>query len=357
VILRHGDTGPGVTEVRQRLRHLGLDTVASSGEDQFDDDLESALRVFQQSRGLTVDGIAGPQTLRRLEEARWSLGDRVLSYTPSHVVHGEDVAQLQQRMLELGFTLDKVDGVFGPITDRAVREFQRNVGLADDGIAGPEVYTALGRLARTVIGGNQEHLRELASWDAGARTATLDAAGFLLDPSDNPRPVMGTGMTEADVCWDVANRLEGRLLAAGSLVVLSRSAVGVAGDEAERARLANEQQLDLVLSLRCDHHLDARARGAATYYFGHEYSRSATGMRLAELVQEEVVQHTGLTDCRAHPKTWDLLRMTRMPAVRIEVGYASSPIDGAALGNAATRDAIAAAIYSAIGRVFAPRIG
>ena len=50
-----------------------------------------------------------------------------------------------------------------------MREFQRNVGLAPDGIAGPEVFAALNRLARTVAGGRQEHLRELASWDAGVR--------------------------------------------------------------------------------------------------------------------------------------------------------------------------------------------
>ena len=148
--------------------------------------------------------------------------DRVLGFTPGHLIHGEDVAQLQQRLLELGFTLDKVDGVFGRITDAAVREFQRNVGLASDGIAGPEVFSALARLVRTVVGGNQEHLRELASWDAGARTAALDSASIMIDPSDDPQPLVTGGMTQAQVCWDIANRLEGRLLAAGSLVVMSR---------------------------------------------------------------------------------------------------------------------------------------
>lgn len=344
--------------MRQRLRHVGLPTQAVAGaEDHFDDGLESAVRVFQQSRGLTVDGVAGPQTLRRLEEARWSLGDRVLSFSPGHLVHGEDVAQLQQRLLELGFTVDKVDGVFGPISDAAVREFQRNVGLAGDGIAGPDVFAALNRLARTVVGGNQEHLRELASWDAGARAAALDTAAIMLDPSDDPRPLTGTTLTEAQVCWDIANRLEGRLLAAGSLVVMSRAASAAAGDERDRAALANDQFLDLVVSLHCDRHVNPAAAGAATYYFGHEYSRSATGMRLAELLQEELVSHTGLADCRAHPKTWDLLRMTRMPAVRVEVGYASSPIDAERLADPTTRDAVASAIYSAISRIFAPRIG
>ena len=56
-----------------------------------DETVDAAIKEFQQSRGITVDGIVGPETFRRLEEARWSLGDRILSFTPGHLVHGDDV--------------------------------------------------------------------------------------------------------------------------------------------------------------------------------------------------------------------------------------------------------------------------
>ena len=352
--LRPGDSGAGVAEIRERLGQLGF---ACGGGQDFDSALEGAVRVFQQSRGLTVDGIVGPQTIRRLEEARWTLGDRVLSFTPGHLIHGEDVAQLQQRLLGLGFTLDRVDGVFGRITYGAVREFQRNVGLASDGIAGPEVFSALDRLRRTVAGGNQEHLRELASWDAGNRVSTLDTATIMIDPSDDVRGVGTDGSSESQICWDIASRLEGRLSAAGTLVVLSRGAHKESGDERERAHIANDQYLDLVVSLRLDRHDNPEARGCATYYFGHQYSRSATGMRLAELIQEEVPGHTSLPDCGTHAKTWDLLRLTRMPAVRVELGYATNALDAQVLSDPNRRDDIAAGLYSAITRLFAPRIG
>lgn len=355
-VLRHGDSGPGVTEIRDRLVHLGL-LPAQAQADTFNDELEGALRVFQQSRGLTVDGIAGPQTLRRLEEARWTLGDRVLAYTPGHLVHGEDVAQLQQRLLELGFTLDRVDGVFGRNTDAAVREFQRNVGLGVDGICGPEVFSAINRLNRTVAGGNQEHLRELASWDVTGRPRGLDTAVIFIDPSDDVRALTGTSTTEAAVCWDIANRIEGRLLAIGSQVVLTHGLHTSAADERARAGLANDHKADMVISLRCDAYQDDRAHGVATYYFGHAFSRSASGMRLAELIQEEITARTELEDCATHAKTWDLLRLTRMPAVRIELGYITNHIDSAQLDDEKVRDQIASAITSAITRSLAPRIG
>ena len=46
-------------------------------------------------------------------------------------------------------------------------------------------------------------------------------------------------------------------------------------------------------------------------------------------MQREVVARTDLLDCRTHGKTWDLLRRTRMPAVRLELGYLSHPGDAA----------------------------
>ena len=354
-VLRRGDQGPGVAEVRERLAQLGFLPATEVGFDVFDAETESALRLFQQSRGLTVDGIAGPSTLRRLDEARWNLGDRVLSYIPAHLLHGEDIAQLQQRLLELGFSLDRVDGVFGRITDKAVRDFQINVGLEPDGIAGPEVFQALARLARTVSGGNQEHLRELAGADGSHRWQSLDSAVVLIDPSSSTRTFMDSDFTEAQICRDIANRIEGRLLTSGAQVIIAKATGD--GDERERAGLANSLKVDLVISLRLDQANDTLANGVATYYFGHEFSRSAVGMRLAELIQEEITRASTLLDCRSHPKTWDLLRLTRMPAVRIELGYLSSPTDARVLTDEASRDAISQSIASAVARLLAPRIG
>ena len=357
VILKQGDSGPGVREVRDRLSRLGL-LDSSDDIDLFDNSLTEALRIFQQSRGLTVDGIIGPQTFRRLEEARWTLGDRILVFTPRAMIHGDDVAQLQRRLIELGFSISRVDGIYGPQTERAVREFQKNVGLSLDGISGPEVFDALKRLARTVSGGSQEHLRELVTWDPHYKARSIETCTILLDPTDSDANLVGQhDLTQASVCWDIASRLEGRLSAAGAMVVLTRSANSQLGDERTRAQLANQQNADLVLSIAMDKHDNPNAHGVASYYFGHRHSRSATGMRLADLVQEEITKHTPLLDVRSHAKTWDILRLTRMPSVRSMVGYSTNEHDAALLAVPAIRDAVADSLVQAIQRILAPKIG
>ena len=51
----------------------------------------------------------------------------------SNLQVGDDVAQLQQRLLDMGFTPGQVDGIFGRDTAQALSEFQRNMGLQADG--------------------------------------------------------------------------------------------------------------------------------------------------------------------------------------------------------------------------------
>ena len=56
---------------------------------------------------------------------------------------GPSVRTLQETLVELEWEL-AVDGIFGPATDEAVREFQEQNELAVDGIVGPRTWGALG---------------------------------------------------------------------------------------------------------------------------------------------------------------------------------------------------------------------
>jgi N-acetylmuramoyl-L-alanine amidase len=356
-IYRRGDRGPAVAEIRARLASVGLLPDAGGGE-AFDDAVDSAVRQFQQERGITADGVVGPLTYRLLDEARWQLGDRLLGFSPARPVAGDDVLVLQRRLSELGFDIGRTDGVFGVRTEQGLREFQRNTGLPADGTCGPATFKALARLRPLVTGGKAGALRETE----GVRRAgpRLPGKAVVLDPGHGgpDRGCSAGGLAEADVVADLALRIEGRLAATGVRALLTRGPDSAeARDEDSRAAFANDTGADLLLSLHCDRSTSPRADGVATFYYGHDRhgAYSAVGEQFAGLVQREILARTDLRDCRSHPKTWDLLRHSRMPAVRLELGYVTSPRDAARLADPGFRDVVAEAVVVAVQRVYLPR--
>jgi N-acetylmuramoyl-L-alanine amidase len=362
-VYRRGDSGPAIAEIRDKLTRLELlELFEGSGtEDRYDDALDRAVRTFQQRRGLRVDGVVGAETYRALDEARWRLGDRTLSHVVNHPYVGDDVAALQQRLLEMGFDPGRCDGIFGARTDAAMREFQRNVGLAADGILGPTTLDALQRLRRTVTGGSPSARREEEQLRRGS--GSLSGRVIVLDPGHGGDDLGACAheLAEAEIALDLATRIEGRLGALGVETYLTRGESTCPDDE-ERARFANQTEADLLLSLHTDAALSEQPGGVATYYYGTATPpgaatgavRSAVGERLAQLVQNEIVARTDLLDCRVHSKTWQLLRMTRMPAVRVDVGYVTNARDAARLGTAEFRDAVAEAVVAAVSRLYLP---
>ncbi|HWC32375.1 MAG TPA: peptidoglycan-binding protein, partial [Actinomycetota bacterium] len=142
--IRHGSRGDGVRDVQARLTALGL-RIDPDETGRFGEGTERAVREFQQRRGLVVDGIVGVGTWRELVDAGYTLGDRTL-YLHQPYLRGDDVRVLQARLDALGFDPGRVDGILGDRTDRAIRDFQRNVGLPPDGIGGATTLRALDRL-------------------------------------------------------------------------------------------------------------------------------------------------------------------------------------------------------------------
>jgi N-acetylmuramoyl-L-alanine amidase len=124
--------------------------------------------------------------------------------------------------------------------------------------------------------------------------------------------------------------------------------------EEQRAKLANDVGADLVVSLHVDGFSSPRANGIAAYYYGAGESTSTIGERLADLAQRELVARTGMLDCHIHAKTWGLLRLTRMPTVRVELGYLTSAADRAKLTDAAYRDTMAEGLLVAVQRLYLP---
>ena len=353
-LFRSGARGSGVAEIRAILAGLGLlNNTDEATNDVFDEATERAVRAFQQNRGLSADGIVGNDTYRALTAARWRLGDRVLIHHATNLMRGDDVEALQLRLLELGYDLGRADGIFGRRTEQALRGFQVEMGLVPDAVCAGLTVRALGQLGRRVVGGRPQYLRDMmAVQDAGPN---LLGKRVVIDPSHGGKDtgVVVDGVSEADLVWDLAARLEGRLTAVGINCWPTRGPHNSSTDE-QRAQFANNQRADLVLSLHLDSADSPHHNGVATYYYGGAEASSTIGERLADLVQREIVARTSMLDGRIHAKTWELLRLTRMPAVWIEIGYLTSPIDRDKILDPLFRDVVAEAILVAIQRLYLP---
>src|SRR5205823_6241119 len=103
-------------------------------------------------------------------------------FTVSHPYVGDDVAMLQQRLLDMGFDPGRCDGIFGRQTEAALREFQRNVGLTPDGTVGPSTLKSLEQLRRTVTGGSPSERREEEQLRRGS--GALSGCIVVLDPGN-----------------------------------------------------------------------------------------------------------------------------------------------------------------------------
>lgn len=349
-LAKPGDSGQVVTEVIASLARLGL---LRNSPTSFDDDVIAALAHFQQSRGLSATGVLTRGTYRALEEARWRLGDRNLSVIPGALMRGDDVTTLQQRLTEMGFDSGRIDGIYGPLTESAVKEFQRQVGLASDGIVGVGTYKALIRLVGTVKGGAPANLRD--EYLVRRRGPALNGKIVVLDPSfgGSAKGCEAFGLNEAQIVFDIAQRVEGRLSALGVRVFLTRGKE-TNPSESERIEFANRSGADLVVSLHIEHHKNPIASGVATYYYGsdeHEI-HSVVGEKLAKLVQREISARTDLINCRTHARTWELLRLTKAPTIRVDCGYLSNESDATKLARAAFRDTLAESLVVAVQRLY-----
>jgi N-acetylmuramoyl-L-alanine amidase len=346
VLIRQGERSGQVGDIQARLRGLGYGVDDEAGF--YGEKTTEAVRAFQQVRGIISDGIVGPNTWAELVEASWHLGDRVL-YMRHPLMRGDDVVTLQARLNALGYDAGREDGIFGPDTARAVRAFQREYAVAEDGMFGPQSHAALVGL-RVERPGTSALLREELRMDERGHVA---GALVVIDPGHGGVDLgdLGPqGLVEADVCWDVARVLAEKILGHGARVRFTRTEAE-GPDDSERARRANRLGADIFVSLHLNSHREDAARGASTFYF----RSSAAGGRLAESIQDELTR-LGIMDCRSHPRSYPLLKETRMPAVVIEPCFITNPDEEKRLDDPDFRVQLADAIAAGVKQYFERRV-
>jgi N-acetylmuramoyl-L-alanine amidase len=337
-----------VADLQTRLEKLGFVIDAQELGGTFGASTEVAIKEFQQRSGLDVDGIVGENTWKALVESSWTLGDRPLRLSQPFL-RGDDVRELQAQLNALGFTAGKHDGIFGLGTAAALRDFQRNLAVDEDGIVGRETLQALERLRMVIKPGLGPRITEREA--RRADPPGLAGKRIVLDPGhggEEPGGVTPSGETEADWVFRLSAKL-GLLLDGRRAYPMLTRGPNDGPHVSQRAQLANRFGADMLISIHLNSHPTAVAAGAATYYFQGGTVASEPGEHLAELIQEALIK-AGRPDCNTHGKAYPILRETQMPAVLVEPGFITNPQEFAELVD--SEDELARTMLEAIERYF-----
>ena len=134
--LRKGATGSAVKDLQTKLKKLGFYNASIDGD--YGDTTVAAVKAFQKKYNLTADGVAGSETLKKLDSAYKNADSNTSTDDDSlrKGATGTAVKTLQTNLKKLGFYTAYVDGSFGATTESAVKTFQRKYGLTADGVAG-----------------------------------------------------------------------------------------------------------------------------------------------------------------------------------------------------------------------------
>jgi peptidoglycan hydrolase-like protein with peptidoglycan-binding domain len=200
VIAKRGDRGAVVVGIQQALAAAGNDPGPIDGI--FGGLTEQAVKVYQSANGLAATGIVDADTHQALTgtvdtgtggddsgtDAATSAGSTMASLGS----RGELVVEIQTLLSDSGYEPGPIDGIFGSLTDRAVRAFQAARGLLIDGIVGP---ATLGEMR----GSDASRVVVARRGDSGSVVVEIQQA--LAAAGNDPGPIDGIfgGLTESAV--------------------------------------------------------------------------------------------------------------------------------------------------------------
>ncbi|MEN6326135.1 MAG: peptidoglycan-binding protein [Syntrophomonas sp.] len=140
--LSKGDYGYDVWVLQNRLATTAKSFAEALGQPatkNFDGATQAAVKLFQGDVHLETDGIVGPKTFYELYNYA-GMGARFLQRGRWDRNQGYDVYWLQKNLTDLNYYNGKLDAIFGPQTEAAVKKLQKDAGLKVDGIVGAKTF-------------------------------------------------------------------------------------------------------------------------------------------------------------------------------------------------------------------------
>ena len=176
--LRKGATGSAVKDLQTKLKKLGFYNASIDGD--YGDTTVAAVKAFQKKYNLTADGVAGSETLKKLDTAYKNADSNTSTDDDSlrKGATGTAVKTLQTNLKKLGFYTAYVDGSFGSTTESAVKAFQRKYGLTADGVAGSATLKKIESAVASASSG--KITTERLDWFNGGKNVIPNGAVFQI---------------------------------------------------------------------------------------------------------------------------------------------------------------------------------
>ena len=176
--LRKGATGSSVKDLQTKLKKLGFYNASIDGD--YGDTTVAAVKAFQKKYNLTADGVAGSETLKKLDSAYKNADSNTSTDDDSlrKGATGTAVKTLQTNLKKLGFYTAYVDGSFGATTESAVKAFQKKYGLTADGVAGSATLKKIESVVASASSG--KITTESLDWFNGGKYVIPNGAVFQI---------------------------------------------------------------------------------------------------------------------------------------------------------------------------------
>jgi N-acetylmuramoyl-L-alanine amidase len=346
--IKKGFKGSKVVDIQRRLRLLGYNLAKYEIDGIFGLETIAAIKKFQQDRGLLATGIVDEETWQELVDAGYKIGDRLL-YLKVPPLRGDDVKTLQSWLKVLGFYTYNENGIFHENTHKALIEFQKNMNLPADGIAGETTLQHLRNLKRIIESRKSSNYPFVKSYK---ENSSIEKIRVILDYGENI-DYKSEGFKfykeKIYICKSVVNFCRDMLLEKGIDTLLTvNDVINTSLFLNDRIDFANKSDAEILISVNPASSSDLDSNGSSCFYFQGFKSYSISGKRIANLIQDKLVHNLNLLDCRVHGANFAILKETKMTAVVVEPAFISNQKDRNNLKETSYQMGISSSIANAV---------